>query len=151
MPSAQNAARVKLVIDTNTLISGSLWDGPSASLLEAIGEGKATLVMSPALLAEFAEVVSRPKFAQRIAARGTSAVALARKLADEVTLVTPADLPLPPDLRDPKDLPVLACAIAASVDVIVTGDKDLLTLNSFQNIPIVNAQEGLRRLPAGRQ
>jgi uncharacterized protein len=110
----------------DTLISGSLWDGPSALLLEAVARCEATILMSPGLLAEFFEVISRPKFAERITRRGTSPVALARKLADEVTLVTPADLRLPPDLRDPKDLPIPACAVGAHVDAIVTGDKDLL-------------------------
>jgi putative PIN family toxin of toxin-antitoxin system len=146
MPSAQNAPRVKLVIDTNTLISGSLWEGPSASLLEAVERGTATLITSPALLAEFAEVLSRPKFALRIATRGTSAAALSRKLGDKASLVTPVVLPLPPALRDPKDLPVLACAVAAEADAIVTGDKDLLVLASFRGIPIITAQQALQRL-----
>lgn len=137
---------MKLVVDTNTLISGSLWRGPSARLLDAIGQGKAELVLTPELLAEFADVTSRPKFVERILAKGTTAQNLVRKLAEEVTIVSPALLPLPPELRDPKDLPVLACAVAARADAIVSGDKDLLTLGSFQSIPIMNAVEALKRL-----
>jgi uncharacterized protein len=137
---------VKLVVDTNTLISGLLWQGPSAQLLEAAAQRKAELVLSPELLAEFADVIERPKFFHRIAARGATAGGLTQKLAREVTIVSPALLPLPPELRDPKDLPVLACAMAARVDAIVTGDEDLLTLRSFQDISIVNAREALRLL-----
>lgn len=137
---------MKLVIDTNTLISGSLWQGPSARLLEAVAEGKATLLLSPELLAEFADVSSRPKFAERIATRGTTAADLARKLAEEVTIVSPVPLPLPPELRDPKDLPVLACAVAARADAIVSGDDDLVSLRSFQGIPIIKAREALQKL-----
>ena len=81
---------MKLVIDTNTLISGSLWQGPPAQLLEAVAQGKVVLVLSPELLAEFADVLARPKFAGRIAAKGTTATGLARKLADEVAIVSPA-------------------------------------------------------------
>jgi len=47
---------VKVVADTNTLISGSLWHGPPARFLEAAARGKVELVSSPELLAEFAEV-----------------------------------------------------------------------------------------------
>jgi len=114
---------VKLVVDTNTLISGSLWQGPSAQLLEAVAAGKAELVLSPDLLAEFAEVIARPKFIDRIAAKGTTANELARKLSGEVTILAPAPLSLPPELRDPKDLAVLACAVAAQADAIVSGDE----------------------------
>jgi len=137
---------VKLVIDTSTLISGSLWDGPPARLVDAVECGMATLALSRELLAEFADVVSRPKFAARIAARATTPDILARKLAEEVTIVSPAPLPLPPELRDPKDLPVLACAVAAQADAIVSGDDDLLTLLSFKGIPIIKAREALRKL-----
>jgi len=136
---------VKLVVDTNTLLSGSLWQGPPSQVLEAFALHKAELVLSPDLLAEFAEVLARPGFAARIAARGTTAKELARKLAEEVTIVAPAQLPLPAELRDPKDLPVLACAVAAQADAIVSGDEDLLTLKSFRGIPIVNARQALER------
>jgi putative PIN family toxin of toxin-antitoxin system len=137
---------VKLVVDTNTLLSGSLWDGPSAQLLDAVGRGQAVLVMSPDLLAEFAEVVSRPKFAPRILARHTTPADLVEKLLLEITLISPPPMALPTDLRDPKDLPVLACAVAADTDAVVSGDKDLLTLREFQGIPIINAREALQKL-----
>lgn len=108
--------------------------------------GKANLFLSPALLAEFSEVLSRPKFAERLAAKRTTAADLARKLSEQVTIVSPSVLDLPSDLRDPKDLPVLACAIAARVDAIVSGDNDLLSLKSFQGIPIMNARQALEKL-----
>jgi uncharacterized protein len=114
--------------------------------LEAAAMGKVELVLSPELLAEFAEVVARPKFAARVAARATTPDALARKLAEEVTIVSPVVLPLPPGLRDPKDLHVLECAVAAHPDAIISGDDDLLTMRSFQGIPIINAREALRRV-----
>jgi uncharacterized protein len=55
--------------------------------------------------------------------------------------------PLPnPVCRDPDDDDVLACALAAQVDVIVSGDKDLLVLGSFEGIPIVTAEQALAQL-----
>ena len=47
--------------------------------------------------------------------------------------------------RDPDDDAVLALAITADVDFIVSGDKDLLDLEIFQNIPILKPAEALRR------
>jgi len=137
---------VKLVIDTNTLISGSFWHGPPAQLLEAVAQGKVVLVLSAEILVEFGQVAARSKFAARVAAKGTTAIRLARKLAEEVTIVSQAMLPLPPELRDPKDLPVLACAVAAQADAIVSGDEDLLILGSFQGIPVITPREALEKL-----
>ena len=50
--------------------------------------------------------------------------------------------------RDADDDHLLACAIAAQADLIVSGDEDLLSLKIHQNIPIVTPAEGLRRIEA---
>ncbi|HOC01719.1 MAG TPA: putative toxin-antitoxin system toxin component, PIN family [Verrucomicrobiota bacterium] len=141
---------MRLVADTNTLVSASLWQGPSARLLEAVASGKAELVLSPDLLAEFASVIARPKFVDRITAQRTTADQLAQKLAEKVTVVAPATLAVPPELRDPEDLPVLACALAADAEAIVSGDQDLLTMGAFQGIPILTAREALRKVGVER-
>jgi len=52
----------------------------------------------------------------------------------------------PAELRDPDDAHALACAVAAQADAIVTGDKDLLVLGTFEGIPIIRAAEALKRL-----
>ena len=51
--------------------------------------------------------------------------------------------------RDPDDDAVLALALAARVDVIVSGDDDVLALANFQGIPIVKPTEALRRIVGG--
>jgi putative PIN family toxin of toxin-antitoxin system len=43
--------------------------------------------------------------------------------------------------RDPNDLPILGTAVAGRAEVIITGDKDLLTLKTFRGIPIVRPGE----------
>jgi len=50
--------------------------------------------------------------------------------------------------RDPDDDEVLALAIAAQVDLIISGDDDLLVLQAFEGIPIVNPAQALLRLGA---
>jgi len=58
----------------------------------------------------------------------------------------PARILPPAELRDPDDIHVLACAISAKADAIVTGDKDLLSMKTFAGIPIISAAEALKRL-----
>ena len=48
----------------------------------------------------------------------------------------------------PPCLHVIACALAAKADLIVSGDKDLLDLNAFRDIPILAPAEALRRVQA---
>jgi hypothetical protein len=63
----------RLVLDTNVLVSALLWTGPPHELLRAAHAGTAVLVTSPALMEELHDVLTRPKFAARIAELGTSA------------------------------------------------------------------------------
>lgn len=137
---------MKLVVDTNTLVSGTLWSGPPSRLIEALEQKKASLVLSVPLLAEFGEVVGRGPLADRLAARNVTPHKLIVRLIQKAELVSPALIPLPSALRDPKDLIVLATAVAAHADAIVTGDEDLLVLKSFQDIPIWKVREALEKL-----
>jgi len=137
---------VKLVIDTNTIISGSLWQGPPARLLSAALSGKAKMFLSLSMLLELRETLHRPRFAQRLAGRGETPETIQTRFRAACTEAIPDRVMPPPELRDPDDVHVLACAVGASADAVVTGDKDLLTLNLFEGIPIITAAEALKRL-----
>jgi putative PIN family toxin of toxin-antitoxin system len=109
-------------------------------------DGRVELVLSAVLLAEFGDVVGRPEFAGRLAAQDVIPRKVVVRLARKAELVSPQPLSLPPALRDPKDLPVLAAAVAARVNAIVTGDNDLLSIKSFEGIPIMTVREALETL-----
>jgi len=136
---------VRAVIDTNVLLSALLWHGAPHALIEQVRGGAFTLVSSPALLAELADVISRPKFDAILARSSTSrnrVLAEVRQLAEVV-----APLPLPaPVCRDPDDDALLALAVGAQAELIVSGDHDLLALGSYAGIPIVGAAEAMRRI-----
>ena len=134
---------MKAVIDTNVPLAGLLWRGPPHALLEQVRAGTVSLVSSPALLAEPADVIGRSKFDAILTRTNTSrerSLAEVRRLAE---VIDPP--PLPQRVcRDPDDDEVLALAIAAKADLIVSGDNDLLSLGSFENIPVIApAQAGL--------
>ncbi|MFT3779848.1 MAG: putative toxin-antitoxin system toxin component, PIN family [Ottowia sp.] len=133
----------RLVADTNTIISGLLWSGAPRQIIDS---ARAVFFSSPAMLEELAGVLHRAKFAQLLSTRHVRPDALVGSFAKRCHLVHPH--PIPPTCRDPDDDAVLACALAADADFIVSGDKDLLTLGHFQRIPIVTAAQALARLRA---
>ena len=137
---------MKLVVDTNTLISGALWPGPPARLLSAVLKGQAQLFLSLSLLLEFRETLQRPRFAQRLAGSGETPESLMIRFRAACHEAVPARIITPPGLRDPDDAHVLACATGIAADAIVTGDKDLLALKSFESIPIITARVALEKL-----
>ena len=140
---------MRLVLDTNTALSGLLWGGPPGRLIEAGKSGEIGIASSVALLTELRDVLGRPKFTRRLTQHGFTG---ARVFADYVALVTIAAPALitPTILRDPTDDAVLAAAIGARADLIVSGDAHLLNLKSFQGIDIVTAATADVRInPAG--
>jgi len=139
---------VRAVFDTNVLVSALLWHGPPHALLEQVRNGSIALIISPALLAELADVIGRAKFDAILVRANTSreqALAQVRQLAE---VVDPPPLPQPV-CRDPDDDAVLALALAAKVDCIVSGDDDLLVLETFQGIAIITSAQALLRSGIG--
>jgi uncharacterized protein len=140
---------VRVVADTNTVVSAFLWGGPPAAVLAAAREGRITLFTSPVLLAELEDVLSREKFAERIVRVGSSVAQMLAGYRALVTIVRPAAIE--PTVRDPDDDHVLACATAAQAQLIVSRDKDLLDLREHQGIRILASADALQRLAIPRQ
>ena len=138
---------MRLVLDTNAALSGLLWGGTPGRLIDAAEAGQIDLVSSAALLAELQGVLSREKFARQFAKRGLTVADVFDGYAALAPIVTPAVI-APTITRDPADDQVLAAALAASADLIVSGDAHLLDLKSFKGIAIVTAREAIERLEA---
>lgn len=134
---------MRAVIDTNVLLSGLLWRGAPHALIEHVRDGAFTMVSSPVLLAELAEVIGRVKFDAILQISNTSrerSLAEVRQLAE---VIEPPPLPQPV-CPDPDDDHVLACALAAQCDLVISGDAGLLNLRQYQSIRIVAVTEALR-------
>jgi len=134
---------VKAVADTNVLVSGLLWGGPSASVLDRGALRLIGVVTSEEILTELETVLSRPHLAERLRLRGQTVAEVMRTYRAAAQIVEPAPVEMPAALRDPKDLPVLRCAVGAKADAIVSGDKDLLVLKEFAGIPILTPRQFL--------
>ena len=136
-----------LTLDTNTVFSAMLWHGNPRRLMDCIRTGSAQCATSPVLLAELMDVLGRARFAGKIAASGETIPDLINGYARVARVVFPVNVPrVVPD--DPDDDHVIACAVAANADLIVSGDSDLLRLGGFGRVRIVTAAQALARVTA---
>lgn len=130
--------RLNVVFDTNVIISGIRFGGNERVLLSYGQAGKIVVRLSPFILEEVSGVLRR-KFHYSPAA----AQAEIDALRQWVNLVEPTVV-VQGIARDDDDNHILACSLECAADYLVTGDNDLLVLESFAGTPIVNAAAFLR-------
>jgi putative PIN family toxin of toxin-antitoxin system len=138
---------VRLVLDTNTAVSGLIWGGVPGRVIDAAAAGKALIIASVPLLDELQGVLSRRKFSGQLAKLNASAADLFDGYASLVQLVVPSVIG-PVILADPDDDIVLATAVAGDAQVIVSGDAHLLGIGEFRDSPIVTPAAAVSRLGA---
>ena len=138
---------LRLVADTNTVVSALLWHGAPHRLFQAIETEELSFYASRALIDELADVLARRKLAAAVRASGKTVSTLVAEYQQLVELARPRGLRRHVG-RDPDDEAVIACALAARADLIVSGDQDLRVLKTYGRIRIVSAAEALQIIAA---
>ena len=131
---------MRVVADTNIVVSGLMWRGNPRRILDAARAGDIKLFTTATLLAELEDVLGREKFAGRLSSAGVTPHDLVLGYAALATVIEPAEI-VPVILADPDDDAVIACAAAARCQVIVSGDSHLLNLKQYQDIRVFTAAE----------
>jgi uncharacterized protein len=136
---------VRVVLDTNTVVSGFLWGNQPRAIIEAAIDERIELFTCVGLIEELAGILPRQKFTRRLAEKQLSIPALIERYSALAQIIEPASLagPVSPD---PDDDLVLATALAANADLIVSRDKHLRNLKHFHRIPILDAAHALDRI-----
>lgn len=122
---------IRAIIDTNVLVSGIFWSGTPARILEAWGNGRFSMVISPEILLEYTRVIGELAAKKPIDTKA---------IIDRITLGS--EMVAAPRFKkqaceDPDDDRFLECAVAGKVPYIASGDKLLLKLHPFGNIQIL--------------
>jgi putative PIN family toxin of toxin-antitoxin system len=138
---------VRAVIDTNVLVSAQFWHGAPHLLFNYVRSRDVLIILSPALLSEFTEVIGRSKFEAILARTDRSKERVLAELRQLAEIIDPPPLAVPV-CRDPDDDHVLALASAAHANVIISGDDDLLSLGAYQSIRILRPAEALGEIQA---
>lgn len=133
------------VFDTNILISGLLWDGNEAFLIEKAEGKEIKLFTSHPILKELEEVLKREKFSKKLKGGRNTVEKAVAKIALMATLVE-SGRRINIVKEDPADNRVLECAVAAGASAIVSGDHHLLRLATFEGIEILTALEVMNKM-----
>ncbi len=136
---------MRIVLDTNVVVSALAWGGTPYRLIQAAVDGALTLCTSPALLAELRGVLTREHLASRLERQSSSVETAVAFYAGLTLSVSPETTPrvVPPDADDDH---VIAAAVAAKADLIVSGDRHLLDLGAHAGIHILTPAEALVRI-----
>jgi putative PIN family toxin of toxin-antitoxin system len=129
---------VRVVVDTNVLMSGIFFGGVPGRVIDAWVEGRVEIVLSPEILHEYRRVGS--DLSTRYPERATALVPVLTLLAVNATIVDA--LPLSEHVsKDAADDMFLAAAVAAEVSTIVSGDQHLLEVSGWRRISVLTPRQ----------
>jgi putative PIN family toxin of toxin-antitoxin system len=132
---------LRVVLDTNVLVSGLISDhSPPRQLVDAWLDGRYILVTSLYQVQELNHVLAYPRIASRLGLEEAELDLILAALLSQAEVVTGA-LQLPGVTRDPKDDPLVACAVEGAADYLVSGDRDLLDLGEYENTRVATPRE----------
>jgi putative PIN family toxin of toxin-antitoxin system len=137
---------LRVVVDTNVLVSGllGLQNSPSAAILDAVRRQTIILVTSPQIINEVGQVLARDRIVERTHMNREEQESFITELIARCEVTVGAQLTKPRS-RDYKDDKFLACAVEGNVDYIITGDRDLLTLDLYEGIRITTPRAFLEQ------
>lgn len=130
---------MKIVIDTNVVISGTFFGGFPRKVLEEVGKNNLSAYATPEIIEEYEEIVDEMIRRKQGSLRRDIMTPFIAKL-DMIEPVSKIEV-----CRDPDDNKFIECAVDAKALYIVSGDKDLLDVQSYENVEIVTAAEFCRK------
>lgn len=129
---------MRIIVDTNVLMSGVFFGGVPGRILDAWAEGRLELVLSPDILQEYRRVGA--ELAARYPER-SGALAPALTLITMNAILVDASPLSAPVSSDPGDDKFLAAANAADVPIIISGDRDLLDVSGWRNVMVLSPRQ----------
>lgn len=133
---------IRVVVDTNVFVSGIIGkNSPPARLLKLWESGKLTIITTAAVISEIERVLNYPKIKKGHNLGDDQIRQVVLNIARYSVDVTKSAQPVSVIKEDPDDDKFLSAAVAGKADFIISGDAHLLTLKSYEGIPIVTPSE----------
>ncbi len=131
---------IKIVLDTNVLISATFWRGPSNEITLLASKQKISCFTSIEIIEEYARILKRDfKQEDNEIEEKVNAILLFSQIVKPIIRINAVK-------DDPADNKILEAALAANADYIVSGDRHLIKLEEFKETKILKAKQFLEQL-----
>ena len=127
---------MRIILDTNVFISGMFFSGPPYTILKAWRDGLIQLVISPEIYGEYQRVAGElsVKYPEIDISDIFDLLLVKAEMVDAAALPEPVS-------TDEDDDEFLACAIAGSLQQIVSGDKHLLDISPYRSVTVLTPRQ----------
>jgi len=127
---------MKIVLDTNVLVSGIFWGGVPEKILELAINGEVEIYATEEILNEYFRII------EKIGKKDKDLCSQWKMLLVQIVKIVEPTKKIK-ICRDPKDDMFLECAVSSKSKCIVSGDDDLLSLKEMDGIQIITAKKYL--------
>jgi putative PIN family toxin of toxin-antitoxin system len=123
---------IKIVLDTNVLMSGIFWSGPPSQILLAWQKELIEIITSKDIINEYTRVseILSQKY------KTLDVESIINLITINSTVISPVHLPQPVS-SDRDDDKFIACALSANCKLIISGDKHLLNISGYAGIQVL--------------
>ena len=139
---------MKIVVDTNVVLSGLLWRGPPNQILKWAREGILEILACEETTAELRRALRYKRFSKRMSALETTPAEVLAYYMNLVLFVPTPEIIPEQIIEDPFDNLFLALASDNRARLIISGDKHLLELEEYQRLQMVTPSEACQVIEA---
>jgi putative PIN family toxin of toxin-antitoxin system len=125
-----------VVLDTNVLIAALITEGICSKLLHRARAGEFSLISCPFIMQELRRILSK-----KFRLDQDEITSSMEPISEAISKVLEHSIKVKDVCRDADDDNIIACAVAAKAEYLVTGDSDLLDLKSYQGIKIITPRD----------
>ena len=133
---------MKVVLDTNVIVSGTFWTGNSFKVLELVNQEDIVLIITLPILQEYDRIIHSEEIMEKTTIYQQRRIQALQKILSKATIVEPKER-IEIIKNDPDDNKFLEAAIEAKADYIISQDKHLFIIKEFRNIKIIKPEEFL--------
>ncbi len=135
---------MKIVLDTNVLVSGMFYSGPPSKILDGWRGGKFKLVLTPEILSEYKIIVEHlgKGFPTIESSLFLELLVIESEMCNPLALIHPV-------CTDPDDDKFFAAAISGGASIIVSGDKHLLRATGYRGVEVLPPRQFVERFLRG--
>ena len=136
--------KIKVVLDTNVLISAFLWQKDVKEIFDLAKENKIQICVTKEILDEFYRVLNYPEFSSRLKLIDKTPEEIINEFLEIVKFYPSKKFKTVIIKEDPTDDKFLSAALSSSALFVISGNKHLLKLREFKGISIVSPKEFLK-------